>query len=252
MGVYGAPLYYEIAFGFVDAGKQVDLFEQFIRKYSGRPARRFLDIGCGPGLQLREIARRGYEAVGLDASPRMLRYLEGRAAAEGLRIRTVRADMADFRLRPKADFASLMMGTVTCLDDGDSVLSHLDSVARSLGSGGLYVIDRFGLDWANPDFFRPGRWTARRDGIRVRAAYGLTLKEAMTQTVTDLLRLEVTDRGRRIVLEERRDRKLIFPQEFLTLIRMNGRFDFLGWFEHDGVGRLKTASMDNLAILRRR
>ncbi len=70
--VYGEPLYYEIAFGFVDPTAQVDLFEEFQRRYGETRANRFLDIGCGPGLQLREIARRGYEAVGLDLNPNML------------------------------------------------------------------------------------------------------------------------------------------------------------------------------------
>jgi 2-polyprenyl-3-methyl-5-hydroxy-6-metoxy-1,4-benzoquinol methylase len=75
MPVYSKPLYYEIAFGFVDAVRQVDLFEEFIEKHSKIGVRRFLDIGCGPALQLREIAKRGYEVVGLDASHQMLDYL---------------------------------------------------------------------------------------------------------------------------------------------------------------------------------
>ena len=66
MDVYTKPLYYEIAFSFVNPQKQADLFEEFIRKYSRIEVERFLDLGCGPALQLRELAKRGYEAVGLD------------------------------------------------------------------------------------------------------------------------------------------------------------------------------------------
>ena len=65
--IYKEPRYYEIAFSFIDTRKQVDLFERFIRKYSRINVKRFLDIGCGPTLQLREIAKRGYEAIGLDS-----------------------------------------------------------------------------------------------------------------------------------------------------------------------------------------
>ncbi len=32
--IYNQPKYYEIAFSFVDAKKQVELFEKFIKKYS--------------------------------------------------------------------------------------------------------------------------------------------------------------------------------------------------------------------------
>lgn len=78
MPVYDEPVYYEIAFSFVDIPMQVDLFEKFIHKYSNIPVRRVLDIGCGPSQQLRELARKGYEAVGLDRSPQMLTYLKER------------------------------------------------------------------------------------------------------------------------------------------------------------------------------
>ncbi len=252
MGVYNAPLYYEIAFSFIDAKKQIDLFERFIRKFSKVPVRRMLDIGCGPSLQLREAARRGYEAVGLDTSPRMLKYLKARARKEGVRVETMRADLAGFRLRPKADFACIMMGTISYVRSNREFLSHLDSVAASLRSGGLYLIDDFRLDWAGKTFFVPGVWTMRRGGIRVKTTYHIRLKDALSQTAVDTLRLEVNDRGRRKVLEDRRETKLIFPQELLTLIEFNGKFEFLGWFERHRMRRLTKANMDNMTLLRRK
>ena len=53
MPVYNEPLYYEIAFSFMNSAKQADLFKEFIEKHSGIAVKRFLDIGCGPVLQLR-------------------------------------------------------------------------------------------------------------------------------------------------------------------------------------------------------
>jgi SAM-dependent methyltransferase len=252
MGVYNAPLYYEIAFSFIDAKKQVDLFERFIRKFSKIPVRRMLDIGCGPGLQMREAARRGYEAVGLDASPQMLRYLQARAREEGVQVETAQADLTGFRLRPKADFACIMMGTISYVRSNREFLSHLDAVAASLRSGGLYLIDDFRLDWAGKRFFVPGTWTMRRGGIRVRTTYDFQLKDALKQTVVDVLKLDVNDHGVRKVFEDRRDTKLIFPQELLTLIELNGKFEFLGWFERHRMRRLTRANMDNITLLRRK
>lgn len=65
MAVYDEPLYYEIAFSFVNVNEQVNLFEKFIGKYSKVKVKRVLDIACGPSLQLREMAKRGYEVIGL-------------------------------------------------------------------------------------------------------------------------------------------------------------------------------------------
>lgn len=59
MEIYQQPLYYEIAFGFIDPKTQVDNFEKLIMKFSEIKVNRFLDIACGPSLQLREIPRRG-------------------------------------------------------------------------------------------------------------------------------------------------------------------------------------------------
>lgn len=136
MGIYKQPLYYEIAFSFIDPKEQVDNFERLIREFSVMRVNRFLDIACGPSLQLREIARRGYEAVGLDLSPEMLEYLRKKAREEGLKIETLQGDMHNFRLKKKADFAFIMMGSLDA-ESNEKFLSHLDSVAASLNEGGL-------------------------------------------------------------------------------------------------------------------
>jgi SAM-dependent methyltransferase len=42
------------------------------------------DFGCGPGAHALALARRGYDVVGLDASPRMVETARRRAASENL------------------------------------------------------------------------------------------------------------------------------------------------------------------------
>jgi ubiquinone/menaquinone biosynthesis C-methylase UbiE len=98
LDVYAKPLYYESTFSFFNPKKQVDCFEEIIKRFCRVRVRRFLDVACGPSLQLREIARRGFEAVGLDASKEMLKYLRGKAEKEGLKIETVQAEKVSFRL----------------------------------------------------------------------------------------------------------------------------------------------------------
>ena len=53
-------------------------------------------------------------------------------------------------------------------------------------------------------------------------------------------------------LTQHDDVKLIFPQEFRTVVELQGHFDFLGFFERDATGPLRTASPENIALLRRR
>lgn len=251
---YAEPLYYEIAFGFVDPPRQADLFLTHARRHARIECRAFLDVGCGPALQLRELARRGYRAVGLDRSPRMLSYVRARAREEGTAIDTVAGDMRSFRLSRKVDFGFIMMGTIAYLRNNDEFLSHLRSVARAVKRGGLYFIENMKVDWAGDggrSMFGGQVWTASRDGVQVRTRYGVKLVDALSQTLEETLTMEVDDHGERVLLTDRAVTKLVFPEELKALVRLEGSFEFVGWFERLSARRLKEASFDNAAILRR-
>jgi SAM-dependent methyltransferase len=256
MGIYKHPLYYEIAFSFFDAKKQIDAFEAIIKKFSKIKVKRFLDVACGPSLQLRELARRGYESIGLDLAPEMLAYLSDRAKQEHLRIKTVQADMCAFKLRPGVDFAFVMMGSLVT-DSDTKLLSHLNSVADALRSGGLYFIQNRNIDWT-----RSGeqKWTMEREGITVNATFGTRWKNIVNQICTESLVLDVNDHGKSLRLESEEDLKFVFPQEFKTLIALNGKFEFLGWwvgnestwFLDKPLEKAKTPTNINMVLLRRK
>jgi dTDP-3-amino-3,4,6-trideoxy-alpha-D-glucopyranose N,N-dimethyltransferase len=252
---YAEPLYYEIAFGFVDPARQADLFLSLARRHARVEPRAFLDVGCGPALQLRELARRGYAAVGLDRSPKMLSYVRAKARDEGTVIETVQGDMRSFRLGRKVDVAFIMMGTIAYLRDNDEFLSHLRSVAHAVKRGGLYLIENMKIDWAGEDgrsMFGGQVWTAERGGVEVRTSYAVRLVDALTQTLEETLEMQVDDHGELLSLRDRARTKLVFPEEFRALVRLEGSFEFVGWFERLSARRLRKASFDNIALLRRR
>jgi len=257
MGIYKSPLYYEIAFSFFDVKKQIDTFELIIKEFSKIKVKRFLDVACGPSLQLREIAKRGYEAVGLDLAPEMLTYLSGKAEEEGLRIETVKADKSSFRLGKKVDFAFIMMGSLV-VESNETFMDHLDSVAYSLKKGGLYFIQNKIVDWTKTV---EQSWTMEKEGILAKTTYGCTYwKDIMNQIYTERGVLEVDDHGhaKRFVSEE--DLKFIFPQEFKALVKLNSKFEFLGWWEgtestwylDKPLEKAKPLSNINMVLLRRK
>jgi len=256
MEIYKQPLYYEIAFGFVDPKEQVDSFERIIEKFSRIRVNRFFDIACGPSLQLREIARRGYEAIGLDLYPEMLEYLGKKAAEEGLKIETIQADMYSFRLKKKVDFAFIMMGSLDAKSN-EKFLSHLDSVAASLGKGGLYFIQNMSLDWTQD---AKQNWTMKRKGITVKTSFEFHFKDILNQIYTEKMTIEVINNNgetKKFVQEE--DLKFIFPQEFKELLKLNGKFEFLGWWKGNcntwhldqPLEKVKNLQ-DNMVLLRRK
>lgn len=255
MEIYKHPLYYEIAFSFFDVKEQIDIFELIIKQFSKVQVKRFLDIACGPSLQLREIARRGYKAIGLDSVPEMIEYLKKRAKEDRIEIETVNADMRNFKLREKVDFAFIMMGSLD-VKSNDEFLSHLDSVAACLKKGGLYFIQNWAVDWTK----QPEQsWIAERDGTKVETTYAFQLKDILNQIGTEKITLEVDDHGVKKRYVEERDSKFIFPQEFKTLIKLNGKFEFLGWWEgtestwylDKPLEKMKTPSNFNMVLLRK-
>jgi SAM-dependent methyltransferase len=161
----------------------------------------------------------------------MLKYLRGKAEKEGLKIETVQADMTNFRLDKKADFAFIMMGSFVFKSNED-MLKHLDSVAASLKSGGLYFIQNFGVNW-KVDWTKAQKqtWEMERDGIKVKTTYETIVKNIINQIVTEKITLEVDDHGRKGVFTHEEDLKMVFPQEFKLLIRINKKFEFLGWWK---------------------
>jgi SAM-dependent methyltransferase len=257
MEIYGNPAYYEIAFSFFDVKKQVDTFQLIAREFSKRKVKRFLDVACGPSLQLREIAKRGYKAVGLDSSPQMLRYLSGKAKEEGLRIDTVQADMRNFRLEKKVDFAFIMMGSLV-FRSNEEFIDHLDSVACSLKGGGLYFIQNKIVDWTR---IAEQSWTMEKEGTVVRTTYSFTFwKDVLNQVYTERGVLEIDDHGQTKKLASEEDLKLIFPQEFKALVKLQGKFEFLGWWEGNEstwfldkpLGKAKILSNCNIVLLRKK
>lgn len=250
--IYRQAKYYEIAFSFIDAKKQVRLFEKFIKKYSGIKVSRVLDIACGTALQLREFARNGYDAIGLDFSANMLAYLKETAHAEGLTLETIQGDMTDFKLKKPVDFAYIMMGSIIYVKDNERFLSHLDSVAAALNRGGLYIIETMAIDWTSPKFFRPQTWTMKEGKTRVKTTYQITPKNGLAQTVTQTIQLDVTDNEKQLKFVDKDDLKIILPQELQLLIEKNGKFECIGFFERNALKLLKDTSSDNLIVLRKK
>jgi SAM-dependent methyltransferase len=56
---------------------------------------RALDLGCGSGQHLLALARRGWQATGVDAVGRAVRRARARASGAGVSVRAVRGDVTD-------------------------------------------------------------------------------------------------------------------------------------------------------------
>ena len=93
---------------------------------------RVLDIGCGPGVMVPEMANRGMEYFGVDASPEMIRQAEQTFGhMRGVRLSTGRIENLRF---PDSHFdAVICMGVIEYLADEHAAIRELARVTKPHG-----------------------------------------------------------------------------------------------------------------------
>jgi SAM-dependent methyltransferase len=166
---YETPLYYDIIFE-EDTTKEGDFIEAAlarfgrVRKHGGRP--RLLEPACGSGRLVAEMAQRGWAVTGFDRLDVMLDFAKERLARRKLRAKLVRGELDAFRFREKFDVAHCLVSTFKYLRTGKAARDHLKCVARSLRSGGIYLLGFHLSDYTWP-FCQHERWVNERDGVRV-------------------------------------------------------------------------------------
>lgn len=111
------------------------------------PPARVLDAGCGTGRVGIELARRGYEVVGVDLDPSMLAI----ARRDAPHVRWVEADLAELdthELGASAFDVVVCAGNVVPLLAAGTEAAAIAAMARRLTPRGLLVCG-FGLDAAH-------------------------------------------------------------------------------------------------------
>jgi len=112
-----------------------------LRRHGIRAAPRrttmLVEVGCGSGVLAARLVAAGYNVVGIDQSPAMIRI--ARATAPGARFRVARLEQA--RL-PRAGAVIAVGEIVTYVPGGLAVLQRFfQRVRRALRPGGLLVFD---------------------------------------------------------------------------------------------------------------
>jgi len=131
---------------FYDADMARNMAFDDIGFYAGMCARRrgaVLEIGCGNGRILLPLLERGLDAVGIDASARMLADLRRKAFDRGLGLRIAQMDARALALRPAFDVVLCAYSFITNFADDADLARMLAEVRRVLAGDGLFVVDAF-------------------------------------------------------------------------------------------------------------
>jgi SAM-dependent methyltransferase len=139
----------------VDPVAWADYIESLQQKYSGlakgdgqdgRPI--LADLGCGTGSFCIEMEKRGYDPIGIDASPRMLEQARAKAAAAGAgRCLFLQQDIARFELFGTVDLIVCLLDTLNHLLKRTDVARLFKLCANYLNPGGLFIFDVLSPDY---------------------------------------------------------------------------------------------------------
>jgi len=126
---------------FKDYPREALFLRDVIRHW--RPeARSILDVACGTATHLLELARMGFDCIGLDLDPEILKVAREKARRRGLTIRLVQGDMRDFRLQNPVDVAINMFYSFhKVLDHEAEQVGCLKSIHRALNPLGILIME---------------------------------------------------------------------------------------------------------------
>jgi SAM-dependent methyltransferase len=118
-------------------GEDLD-FYRALAKRTGGPV---LELGCGTGRVLADLAAEGHHCIGVDASPAMLARARQRLSRRGLDADLLEAPMQQFGTPRPARLAVVALDSFGHLLIQDDQLRALTMIGSALTDGGLLVID---------------------------------------------------------------------------------------------------------------
>jgi ubiquinone/menaquinone biosynthesis C-methylase UbiE len=121
-------------------GPEADIRRDFVEflnlapAQNGNPLVRLLDVGCGPGHVTRALARRGYDATGVDRSVRLLQIARRNARREGLQTKFERSSSNMLPFADSSFDCAIATGVIYWVEHPLETLREMVRVVRPGGA----------------------------------------------------------------------------------------------------------------------
>ena len=135
-------------------GPEADIRRDFVEflnlapVQNGNPQVRLLDVGCGPGHVTRALARRGYDATGVDRSVRLLQIARRNARREGLQTKFERSSSDQLPFADASFDCAIATGVIYWVEYPLATLREMVRVVKP-GSSMRWTVLR-GMVFAGP------------------------------------------------------------------------------------------------------
>jgi len=133
--------YYDIFYRQKDYARECDFLGKIFKKYSAKPVKSILDIGCGTGSHALILGKRGYAVAGIDLSEKMIAAAAKKAEDGNISVDFRQGDAKNIDLGRRFSAVISMFAVVSYLVTNDGLISCFKSVRNHLPKQGLFVFD---------------------------------------------------------------------------------------------------------------
>jgi SAM-dependent methyltransferase len=229
--LYQRAIYYDIIFN-RDVRREADFLLAAYKHFAGTTPKSVIDMACGPGYHGLEMAKRGLKTHGLDLRLEMCQLGQEHAKAAGVSIDWIEADMRTFKMAEPVDLAFCMFDGVDCLLENSDFVKHFQAMASNLTAKGLYIIDLSPINECSFDHYKKFHYSGKRNQTQVDIYWATNNPhyDLVTQTAHVELEMHINENGKKTVIKDSADERLLFPQEINFMAEVSGAMRVVGWF----------------------
>lgn len=215
--------FYDAMYKDKDYEAECDFVEEAFRRFSAHEVSSVLDLGCGTGNHVLPLVRRGYEVVGVDRAPEMVRQAREKAEAAGINAEFLLGDVRTVDLGRTFDAVIEMFAVIGYQTTNEDLLSAMRTARKHLTPGGVFVFDA----WFGPAVLveRPEKRSSTIDleGGETLERYATPQHDLLSHTYE--VRYGLVRRQGDDVLEESHEThhmRYLFPQEIVHFLDLAG------------------------------
>lgn len=126
--------YYDLLEDKKKINKEINFLSNHLKKAKIKTV---LDIGCGTGVYLIGLKKKGFDIEGLDLSEGMLKE----ARKKDSKIKLYKKDMSSFKINKKYDSAICLSSTLVALPNFRLIQKTLKNIFNHLIPNGIFILD---------------------------------------------------------------------------------------------------------------
>ena len=132
--------FYDSLTGNVEYEKRADYYEKLLSSVSGEKGI-LLDLGCGTGSMSIQMAKKGYEVIGIDSSVGMLNAAREKIYEAGADVLLLNQSMEELDLFGTVDHTISVLDSINHLPGKNAVIEAFKKVSLFTVPGGAFAFD---------------------------------------------------------------------------------------------------------------